>query len=64
MHRSLGWRRLNWIMARARKPPNLFRWFDSAPKVIHFNQARHLVSRQVFKDNRFAALAEWQSLMA
>ena len=51
-------------MARARKPPNLFRWFDSAPKVIHFNQARHLVSRQVFKDNRFAALAEWQSLMA
>ena len=30
----------------------------------HFNQDRHLVSRQVFKDNRSAALAEWQSLMA
>ncbi len=30
----------------------------------HFNQDRHLVSRQVFKDNCSAALAEWQSLMA
>ena len=30
----------------------------------HFNQERHLVSRQEYKTRRSAALAEWQSLMA
>lgn len=30
----------------------------------HFNQERHLTSRQTFKQNRSAALAEWQSLAA
>ncbi len=30
----------------------------------HFNQERHLVSREVYKERRSAALAEWQSLMA
>ncbi len=30
----------------------------------HFNQERHLVDRQTYKDRRSAALAEWQSLMA
>jgi len=30
----------------------------------HFNSQRHLVSRQVYKDMRSEALAEWQSLMA
>ena len=30
----------------------------------HFNQERHLVDRQTYKDRRTAALAEWQSLMA
>jgi putative transposase len=29
----------------------------------HFNQERHLTSRDTYKDNRSAALAEWQSLM-
>jgi putative transposase len=29
----------------------------------HFSQERHLTSRDVYKDNRSAALAEWQSLM-
>ena len=29
----------------------------------HFNQERHLVSRQEYKSRRSAALAEWQSLM-
>ena len=29
----------------------------------HFNQERHLVSRQEYKSRRAAALAEWQSLM-
>jgi putative transposase len=30
----------------------------------HFNQERHLVSRQEYKTRRSAALAEWQSLVA
>ena len=30
----------------------------------HFNQERHLVSRQEYKARRSAALAEWQTLMA
>ena len=29
----------------------------------HFNQQRHLTSRQTYKTNRSAALAEWQSLV-
>ena len=30
----------------------------------HFNQERHLVDRQTYKERRSAALAEWQTLMA
>ncbi len=30
----------------------------------HFNQQRHLTSRQTYKANRSVALTEWQSLMA
>jgi putative transposase len=30
----------------------------------HFDQQRHLISRQTYKTNRSAALAEWQALMA
>ena len=30
----------------------------------HFNQERHLTSRETFKQNRSAALAEWRSLAA
>jgi len=30
----------------------------------HFNQERHLVSRDEYKTRRSAALAEWRSLMA
>jgi putative transposase len=29
----------------------------------HFNQERHLVDRQTYKERRSAALAEWQSLV-
>src|SRR3974377_903987 len=29
----------------------------------HFNQERHLTSRETYKQNRSAALAEWKSLM-
>ena len=28
----------------------------------HFNQERHLVTRQVYKQRRTAALAEWRAL--
>ena len=30
----------------------------------HFNHDRHLNSRETFKRNRFAALAEWRQLPA
>ena len=30
----------------------------------HFNQERHLTSRETYKQNRSAALAEWRSLAA
>ena len=30
----------------------------------HFNQERHLIDRQTYKERRSAALAEWQSLVA
>jgi putative transposase len=30
----------------------------------HFDSDRHLNDRQTYKINRFAALVEWQSLMA
>ena len=30
----------------------------------HFNQERHLTSRETFKANRSAALAEWRTLAA
>ena len=30
----------------------------------HFNQERHLNSRETFKQNRSAALAEWRQLVA
>jgi len=30
----------------------------------HFNQERHLISREIYKERRSAALAEWRSVMA
>ncbi len=30
----------------------------------HFNQERHLVSREIYKQRRAAALAAWRSVMA
>ncbi len=30
----------------------------------HFSQERHLTSRETYKQNRSAALAEWRSLAA
>ncbi|MBX3593563.1 hypothetical protein [Sphingomonas sp.] len=30
----------------------------------HFNLERHLVSREIYKERRSAAIAEWQNLAA
>ena len=30
----------------------------------HFNQERHLVSRDIYKERRALALAEWRAVMA
>jgi len=30
----------------------------------HFNQERHLVAREIYKQKRSAALAEWRTVMA
>jgi putative transposase len=30
----------------------------------HFNQERHLVDRQTYRERRSVALAEWQSLVS
>jgi putative transposase len=40
--------------------------FASAHASIHnhFNQERHLNRREIFKQNRAAALAEWRQLAA
>ena len=36
----------------------------STPQVHnHFNQERHLISREIYKERRSAALAEWRSVM-
>ena len=37
---------------------------SSCPGHNHFNQERHLVTRQVYKQRRSAALAEWSALAA
>ena len=40
--------------------------FAAAPASIpnHFNQDRHLNRRDIFKQNRSSALAEWRERMA
>jgi putative transposase len=30
----------------------------------HFNQERHLIDRQTYKERRSAAFAEWRSLVS
>jgi transposase-like protein len=35
-----------------------------APVHNHFNQERHLVTREIYKQRRSAALAEWRTVMA
>ncbi|MEP0390971.1 IS6 family transposase [Erythrobacter sp.] len=61
----LPFRRKERVMQRFRRMKSLQK-FSSVHANIHnhFNSQRHLVDRQTFKENRSAALAEWQNLAA
>jgi putative transposase len=58
-------RRRERAMQRFRSPKTLQK-FSSVHAQVHnqFNQERHLVTRQVYKQRRSAALAEWRALSA
>jgi putative transposase len=60
-----AFRRREDIMAKFRDVKTLQK-FAAAHASIHnhFNQERHLYSREIFKQNRSAALAEWRQLAA
>jgi putative transposase len=58
-------RRRERVMQRFRSVKTLQK-FSSVHAQVHnqFNQERHLVTRQVYKQRRSAALAEWRALAA
>ena len=61
----LPFRRRERAMLRFRRMKTLQKFASVHANIAnHFNQERHLVSRQEYKQRRSAALAEWQSLMA
>ena len=61
----LSFRRRERAMLRFRRMKSLQKFASVHANVHnHFNQERHLVDRQTYKERRSAALAEWQSLMA
>jgi putative transposase len=58
-------RRRKRAMQRFRSPKTLQKFSAVHAQVHnHFNQERHLVTRQVYKQRRSAALAEWRALAA
>ena len=58
-------RRRERVMLRFRRMKTLQKFSSVHAQVHnHFNQERHLVSRQEYKRRRSAALAEWQNLVA
>jgi putative transposase len=61
----LPFRRRERAMARFRRMKTLQK-FSSVHASVHnhFSQERHLVSREIYKQRRSAALAEWQTVMA
>jgi putative transposase len=61
----LPFRRRERAMARFRRIKTLQK-FSSVHASVHnhFSQERHLVSREIFKQRRSAALAEWRLIMA
>src|SRR5271154_5470050 len=57
-------RRRERAMARFRRMKTLQKFASVHGSVHnHFSQERHLVSRQIYKERRAAALAEWRSVM-
>jgi len=61
----LPFRRRERAMQRFRRMRSLQKFAAVHGSVYnHFNQERHLYSRQNFKENRTAALAEWRQLLA
>ena len=64
-HGHLSFRRRERAMLRFRRLKSLQKFASVHANVQnHFNQERHLISRQDYKARRSAALAEWQNLMA
>jgi putative transposase len=61
----LPFRRRERAMARFRRMKTLQK-FSSVHASVHnhFSQERHLVSREIYKQRRSAALAEWRSVLA
>jgi putative transposase len=60
----LPFRRRERVMSRFRRMKTLQKFASVHASVHnHFSQERHLVSRQVYKQRRAAALAAWQSVM-
>jgi len=58
-------RRREQAMAKFRSAKSLQKFASTHASIHnHFNQERHLYSRQNFKNNRSAALAEWQQIAA
>ena len=61
----LPFRRRERAMSRFRRMRNLQKFAAVHSSVFnHFNQERGLSSREIFKRNRAAALAEWRGLCA
>ena len=61
----LPFRRRERAMLRFRQMKSLQKFASIHANVHnHFNQERHLVDRQTYKERRSAALAEWQSVMS
>ncbi|RVQ64611.1 IS6 family transposase [Croceicoccus ponticola] len=61
----LPFRRRERAMQRFRRMKSLQKFASVHASISnHFNQERHLVDRQTFKERRSAALAEWQNLAA
>ena len=61
----LPFRRRERAMLRLRQMKSLQRFASvHASFHNHFNSERHLVSREIYKERRSAALAEWQNLAA
>ncbi len=61
----LPFRRRERAMLRFRQTKTLQKFASIHARLHnHFNQERHLVDRQTYRERRSTALAEWQSLMA